>query len=269
MINHLLAFTARVPANLICFASFPEQRIRWTEQEYVQMDKSDLNTHNVSAMTEFRANTGFSAISQVEAYWEGLRGTRLMPKRSEIDPRGIESALEYTFVLERIAPGMARIRIAGSHLGDLMGMEVRGMPLTSLITPPCRRQISDAIEDVCQRPAMCELRMSAETNISKPQMECRLLLLPLKSDLGDVSRILGCLVAQGEIGQTPRRFNVVGARIRPIASPAAIPAAIEPTVQARPQRVQMDGFAESQKGFEATTPRPSVPYLRLVKSDDK
>jgi len=233
------------------------------------MDKSDLTTHNVSAMTEFRANTGFSAISQVEAYWEGLRGTRLMPKRSEIDPRGIESALEYTFVLERIAPGMARIRIAGSHLGDLMGMEVRGMPLTSLITPPCRRQIADAIEDVCQRPAMCELRMSAENNLAKPHMEGRLLLLPLKSDLGDVSRILGCLVAQGKIGQTPRRFNLVGARIRPITSTSSVPAPINPTEQKRPQRVHSEGFAETQKSFEATTPKPSVPYLRLVKSDDK
>ncbi|WP_299639091.1 PAS domain-containing protein [uncultured Tateyamaria sp.] len=219
-------------------------------------------------MTEFRAETGFSAISQVEAYWEGLRGTRLMPKRSEIDPRGIESALEYTFVLERIAPGMARIRIAGSHLGDLMGMEVRGMPLTSLITPPCRRQISDAIEDVCQRPAMCELRMSAETNISKPQMECRLLLLPLKSDLGDVSRILGCLVAQGDIGQTPRRFSVVGTRIRPISSPSSVPATIKPALEPEPKRARVDGFAESQKRFEASTTRPNVPYLRLVKSDD-
>ncbi|KIC48835.1 hypothetical protein RA29_14255 [Tateyamaria sp. ANG-S1] len=233
------------------------------------MDKSKLNPHNVLAMTEFRAEIGFSAISQVEAYWEGLRGARLMPKRSEIDPRGIESALEYTFVLERIAPGMARIRIAGSHLGDLMGMEVRGMPLTSLITPPCRRQIADAIEDVCQRPAVCELRMSAETTVSKPHMEARLLLLPLKSDLGDVSRILGCMVANGEIGHTPRRFNVVGARIRPISAPSTAPAPVKPTVQQEAQRAKVDGFAESQKSFETTTPRSDVPYLRLVKSDDR
>ena len=56
-----------------------------------------------------------------------------MPRRAEIDPRGIENALEYAFILERIAPGMARIRLAGIHLSDLMGMEVRGMPLTSFI----------------------------------------------------------------------------------------------------------------------------------------
>ena len=233
------------------------------------MDKSETNPHNIVTMTEFRAEVGYSAISQVEAYWEGLRGARLMPKRSEIDPRGIESALEYTFVLERIAPGMARIRIAGSHLSDLMGMEVRGMPLTSLITPPCRRQINDVLEDVCQRPAVCELRMNAETTVTKPHLDARLLLLPLKSDLGDVSRILGCLVAQGEIGHTPRRFDVVGAKIRPITAPSTIPAppkTAPPAVARKEQRVE--GFSEPSVPFETRTPRPDVPYLRVVKSDD-
>ncbi|MEL6449881.1 MAG: PAS domain-containing protein [Pseudomonadota bacterium] len=234
------------------------------------MDKSDRNPHNILTMTEFRAEVGYSAISQVEAYWEGLRGARLMPKRSEIDPRGIESALEYTFVLERIAPGMARIRIAGSHLSDLMGMEVRGMPLTSLITPPCRRQINDVLEDVCQRPAACELRLNAETTVTKPHLDARLLLLPLKSDLGDVSRILGCMVAQGEIGHTPRRFDVVGAKIRPISAPSTVPAPPKPvkTPDRAEAREKAQGFAEAPAAFESHTPRPDVPYLRVVKSED-
>ena len=37
------------------------------------------------------------ALSQVEAYWEGLRGTRTAPLRSEVDPRGIDRALENAF----------------------------------------------------------------------------------------------------------------------------------------------------------------------------
>ena len=232
------------------------------------MDKSDLNTHNIVAMTEFSADIGYSAFSQVEAYWEGLRGARLMPKRSEIDPRGIESALEYTFVLERIAPGMARIRIAGSHLSDLMGMEVRGMPLTSLIAPSCRRQLNDVIEDVCQRPAVCELRMSGETTATKPHLDARLLLLPLKSDLGDVSRILGCLVAQGDIGFTPRRFDVVGAKIRPISAPSTVPAPTKPAASPVQAPAKATGFAEPVETFKSRTPRPDVPYLRVVSSDD-
>ncbi len=232
------------------------------------MDKSNQSPHNILNMTEFRAEVGYSAISQVEAYWEGLRGARLMPKRSEIDPRGIESALEHTFVLERIAPGMARIRIAGSHLSDLMGMEVRGMPLTSLITPPCRRQINDLIEDVCQRPATCEVRLSAEVGMTKPHMDARLLLLPLKSDLGDVSRILGCLVAQGDIGHTPRRFDVVGSKLRAVTAQSSLPAVPKPSPKRQDIPARADGFAEAPRAFKSHTPRPEVPYLRVVKSDD-
>ena len=238
------------------------------------MDKTSDNNQNVVEMTQFRTEIGYSALSQVEGYWEALRGLRLMPKRSEIDPRGIENALEYTFVLERIAPGMARLRIAGSHLSDLMGMEVRGMPLTAFITPAGRRQMSDALEEVFQRPATCELRLNAETARDKPGMDARILLLPLKSDLGDVSRILGCFVARGEIGRSPRRFDVLGAQIRPISAPLAAPEP-EPapagTVNKKPV---IRGFAESQNAFQGDTSgaggnnKRDVPYLRIVKSDD-
>ena len=240
------------------------------ECESSDMDNSDQNNHNVVTMTEFRTETGFSAIAQVEGYWEALRGARVMPKRSEIDPRGIESALEYTFVLERIAPGMARLRIAGSHLSDLMGMEVRGMPLTSFVTPAGRRQLSDALEEVFQRPSVCELRLSAETGRDRPPLEARMIMLPLKSDLGDVSRILGCFVAPGDIGRSPRRFDVVGSKMRPITKPTEADATPEAPAPERPVPTQskIRGMAEEGLPFKTTTPRKNAPYLRLVQNDD-
>ena len=236
------------------------------------MDKTEQKAQNVIAMSEFKNDTGFTAIAQIEGYWDALRGTRLMPKRSEIDPRGIESALEFTFVLERIAPGMARLRIAGSHLSDLMGMEVRGMPLTSFVSPGSRRQLSDAMEEVFQRPAVCELRLSAETGRDKPPMDARLILLPLKSDLGDVSRILGCLVARGDVGRAPRRFEIIGARMRPITSvaevPSEMPKVCHPAEPAVSQDEVVPGFAETKPRFAARPSRTDVPYLRLVKTDE-
>jgi len=36
--------------------------------------------------------------------------------RSQIDPRGLEQVLPSAFILERIAPGVARFRIAEHHL---------------------------------------------------------------------------------------------------------------------------------------------------------
>ncbi len=121
------------------------------------MDNGSQNTQNVRNMTQNVSQNGFAPLAQVEAYWEALRGSRLMPNRADIDPRGIEQALEYSFIVERIAPGIARLRIAGSHLSDLMGMEVRGMPLTAFIAPGSRRQVSDTLEEVFETPAICTL----------------------------------------------------------------------------------------------------------------
>lgn len=234
------------------------------------MDKGRQKTHTVISMTQQVTENQFAPLAQVEAYWEALRGSRLMPTRTEIDPRGIERALENSFIVERIAPGIARIRIAGSHLSDLMGMEVRGMPLTAFISPSSRRQVSDTLEEVFEKPATCTLNLQSAKSTGMPALDARLLLLPLKSDLGDVSRILGALVAVGDIGRSPRRFEVTGTALRPILSEeeTVAPLPVEPA-RHEPQRlVETPGFAEAKTPFETVVPRREAPYLRLVKSDD-
>ncbi len=89
------------------------------------MNFKSLSGRNIIPLFGTRSKTLFSQINEVEAYWYGLRSGRVVPFRSEIDPRGIERALPYTFILERIAPGLARFRLAGSHLNDLLGMSAR------------------------------------------------------------------------------------------------------------------------------------------------
>ena len=150
----------------------------------------------------------------VESYWEALRGSCLVPKLSEIDPRAIGHALEYIFVLERIVIGMARFRIAGSHLCNIIGMEVCGMPLSSLITPSGRETLGSVLETVFQCPASCDLEMVAEVGHQKPAVEALMALTPLRSDLGDVSRLLGCFVAKGALDTQPRRFEIVTTKLR-------------------------------------------------------
>ena len=67
-----------------------------------------------------------SLLWQMEAYWRALPRSQIVPRRSDIDPRGVENLLRHAIILERVAPGVARFRIAGQHLSDLTGMEVRG-----------------------------------------------------------------------------------------------------------------------------------------------
>jgi len=49
---------------------------------------------NVVSFVDRAGEMIFPAVNQVDAYWEGLRDGRLMPERAEVDPRGLDSALE-------------------------------------------------------------------------------------------------------------------------------------------------------------------------------
>lgn len=216
----------------------------------------------------YRGGLQFPLVKEVEAYWHALRGDQPVPLRSDIDPRGIERALEYAFVIERIAPGMARFRLAGMHLNDLMGMEVRGMPLTSFFAPTFRKEISEALELLFEGPQIVEVQLSAERGIGKPPLDAKLLLLPLRSDLGDISRALGCLVSIGEIGRTPRRFDVVETRLTALTKPAVQTPTVAVEETPVVTRGDVPGFAEEAADFDFPddTPVRRRPNLRLVSS---
>ena len=208
----------------------------------------------IVAMDRFDSGRSLSPIRQAEAYWTALLTGDGVPKRSQVDPRGLENILEYTFILERIAPGLARFRLAGSHLTKLAGMEVRGMPLTSFFEPDARADVKDVLEQVFSAPATAELSVVSAGALGRARLQARMILLPLKSDLGDVSRVLGIMVSDGAIGATPRRFAISDRRIKPVS---------DMHVPAKPELEDASGFAEDQSEFK----RPAS-HLRLVVSRD-
>ena len=183
-------------------------------------------------------------MAELRTYWEGLRCGRIVPSRAANDPRRIEAQLEYAFILERIAPGIARFRIAGQHLTRLKGMEVRGMPLSSLVTPPTRDLLAQVTERVFATPAVAEIDLRAQTGLGRPALTGRMLLLPMSSGSGTIDRALGGLVTDGrEIGLTPRRFTWAGSSVTRIA------AASEDVSQ---------GFAEAPALFEGQVETPEM-----------
>lgn len=155
-----------------------------------------------------RAEAG-SRIEQIERYWNQVRGARLVPTRADIAPQGLSGALPNAFILERIATGLARFRIAGSHLGDLMGVDVRGMPVSAMFAADHRQTLADAIEAAFDDPSVVRFSIGVETGFGRPSMQGEMVLLPLRSDLGEISRILGGLSLPGEIGRTPRRLTIL------------------------------------------------------------
>jgi hypothetical protein len=67
------------------------------------------------------------------AYWNKLRGTRLMPRRQEVDPTEIWPLLKNVFMNEwHREPDRLYYRIAGTELVAAMGFEIRGKWVSDL-----------------------------------------------------------------------------------------------------------------------------------------
>ena len=173
-------------------------------------ERDQPSNSNLVDLSGIRTAAPADALARIERYWSEVRGRRLVPSRAEIDPRGLTGVLAHAFILERIAPGLARFRIAGSHLTGVAGMEVRGMPLSTLFLPEARQSLTASLEAAFDDPSIIRLALTAETGFGKPAMNGDMVLLPLRSDLGEVSRILGGIVMQGDAGRAPRRLQIVG-----------------------------------------------------------
>lgn len=210
---------------------------------------------NVVSISRFRKGGALSPLRQAEAYWTALRRGDDVPSRSQIDPRGLENILSNTFILESIAPGIARFRLAGSLVNEMAGMEVRGMPVTAFFTADARKQLSNAMEHMFETPAVVELGLQIEAPRQKAPRAARMLLLPLRSDLGDISRVLGILVADEGTAATSQRFSITSIEMRAVGNAAGSAAfKAKPREEAEPEQTGVNqpnpGFAETQARFK-------------------
>ncbi len=216
---------------------------------------------NIIALEPRKMDDVFPAVNEVEAYWTALAQEAPVPARSRIDPRGIESALSYAFILERVAPTVARFRLAGSHLADLMGMEVRGMPLTAMFLPDARAVAGEALDRAFTRPARVTLALTGERGVGRAPLDARMILLPLRDEEGRVTRVLGALEARGQIGRQPRRFAVVEMRHVDIGAGTGV----DP-VSGMPRTTP--GMAEQAQAAYGWRRPDGRPALRVVRDGD-
>lgn len=209
-----------------------------------------------------RGGLPMSGLSALRAYWEALREGGGVPRRTQIHPRGIEAALDITFLAEQVAPRVARVRLAGQQVAALMGMDLRGMPLSALIAPDSRDAFGEALERVFAAPAVVEIAFRGEAGLTRPRLDARMLLLPLRAEDNSLTRSLGGLVWEGRIGPTPRRLEVTGVQVTPIPGVAAsLPRGMASTPTL--------GLADPPAGFTPAPPAPrGRPKLRVIRNDD-
>ncbi|MBT8154460.1 PAS domain-containing protein [Epibacterium ulvae] len=223
--------------------------------------KQGTEQDKVVSMGRFRDRVSLTPMRQAEAYWTALRRGDDVPNRSQVDPRGLENILSQTFIVERIAPGIARFRLAGQQVNEMAGMEVRGMPLSAFFTPDARKQLGAAMEHMFDTPAIIELTLQTESTRTRGAREAHMLLLPLRSDLGDISRALGVFISEGNPTGASQRFTISNIDMRAVSDNPAKNAEFKAKDRPEPVQAKTDsnvvnpGFAETQERFKA---EPSI-----------
>jgi len=131
-------------------------------------------------------------------YWNKLRGTRLAPDRSEIDPGEIRKVLGDTFVFEADGHGNFPFRIAGTRLCALFGRELKGESFVNLWHQSGQTTVRELIAAVMEEKVGLVAKVTGTTaNSSLLAVNLEMLLLPLAYNLRSDARVLGALAPMG------------------------------------------------------------------------
>ncbi len=199
------------------------------------------------------------------SHWESLRVDGETPFRSEIDPRLFPELLENIFILENTAPEQFRIRHSGMMLCEMMGFEVRGQQATSMMQNIYREKLILLLGQVLARPGIAEITLVAQ-DLHDNTISLKMILLPLRDDFGDISRVLGCISTPVVPYVAPLRFGIAGQKFSTLDTDAKA----------------AQGFAETQAAFGTdgiravtnndapnTDTAPKRGHLRLVSDNDQ
>jgi len=198
-------------------------------------------------------------LNQLEAYWEALRPEGGLPSRDDVNPRGIEDALDYSFLLARSHSGEAVFRVAGERLGELFGVPLERVPMSVLFSRECQPQLAKGLKSVFEAPGILRAELLSASNLMRPELTAHLLIMPLQPQIGEQSLALGALHIDGIVGKPPRQFTQISLNLTRIVldqSPLTT------------SSVQSEfGMAESGSSFEHKEKRPVVagrPKFKII-----
>ena len=129
---------------------------------------------------------------EIFTYWNTLREARPAPLRSQINPVAIPKVLPDIFLLDCIEDDQHLIRLAGTRLCTLFGKELRGQSFNSLWNEFGEHHIDDLLRTVVDEHAAV---VAGAEGYSSSEHLCRLelILLPLRTNDGSPTRVIGCL----------------------------------------------------------------------------
>lgn len=128
---------------------------------------------------------------KIFTYWNNLRGARVAPERTEIEPSDIRDLLGDTFILE--VDHLYRtisFRLAGTKLCGSYGRELKSVGYLGLWDENDNMKIFDAVQQVYEHAIPTVIAHIAQTEGGQ-FLEYETLLLPLSNGSSKTVRILG------------------------------------------------------------------------------
>jgi len=223
-----------------------------------------VRTNDVRDFTGLRMIRRSPLLEETWRYWTSLQTGTDLPRRSALDPKAMSRILGHAMILDQVRHGTVRVRLGGNVMHQVMGMDVRGLPIRAFFDLADRTRAVDLIEQVFDTPSTLELDLISEG--CDGLMTGRMLVLPLLDATGAVTKALTVMVTDRVITDAPRRFAVTNATLVPVYGAAAAPRqgllCRRVTDHHLPVEI-MAGMAEDAAPY-ATRPSP-VPWLRVVK----
>lgn len=173
-----------------------------------QSEDGQVNHRGPQPLSVAAMPTGGSLVSQFKAHWDQARGADPLPDRHALDPAALDAALPFSFVAERVAPEILRLRVAGNRIGSLLGMEPRGIPLCTFFTTPGREALGPIIARVLDEPAMAEMRLTMARGVTRPPIEATMVLMPLQGVHGISDRVIGAIFSDFLTAPSGARFDI-------------------------------------------------------------
>jgi hypothetical protein len=114
-------------------------------------------------------------------HWQALRGDRLRPRRSEIDPGALVPFLPNIGIFQVISPEVTLCRLAGTAFHRSLGFELTGRNVAELYGPTLYRTAGYRFQLLATQPcgAMFDLVLQFASGAENPH---EIMLLPLEPE---------------------------------------------------------------------------------------
>ena len=122
------------------------------------------------------------------AYWNSVRGTRIAPRRFEIEPSRIADILSETFILEYQEPSSFIYRLAGTRICEVTGEEKRGLNFLAGWSDPDRFSLHRHLTSVRKLGALARVLVEGSTEKGEAS-RFEILILSTPFNLDDTGTI--------------------------------------------------------------------------------